>query len=84
MIFCFMKKSCDFAAVGYCGVDSIAIVPSIPLDSKVEIIESFDQGGGPAATAAVAAARRASTRDPAPTSITTTARCSISTRRSAR
>ncbi len=52
-----MKKSCDFAAIGYCGIDSIAIVPSIPLDSKVEIIESFEQGGGPAATAAVAAAR---------------------------
>ena len=52
-----MKTNCDFAAIGYCGIDSIAIVPSIPLDSKVEIIESFDQGGGPAATAAVAAAR---------------------------
>lgn len=52
-----MKKSCDFAAIGYCGIDSIAIVPAIPLDSKVEIIDNFDQGGGPAATAAVAAAR---------------------------
>lgn len=38
-------------------MDYLCIVPHIPLDDKVEIIDSLIQGGGPAVTAMVAAAR---------------------------
>jgi ribokinase len=38
-------------------MDYLCIVPHIPLDDKVEMAESLSQGGGPAATALVAAAR---------------------------
>ncbi len=43
--------------LGYCGLDRVCVVPEIPLDGKVEIAEEIAQGGGPAATATVAAAR---------------------------
>ena len=46
-----------FVAVGYCSNDYLAILPEIPLDGKVQILEQMVQGGGPAATAGVAAAR---------------------------
>lgn len=47
----------EFIALGYCSNDHLCRVPSIPIDHKVEIIEHQIQGGGPAADAAVAAAR---------------------------
>ncbi len=47
----------EFVALGYCSNDHLCRVPSIPIDHKVEIIEHQIQGGGPAADAAVAAAR---------------------------
>ena len=47
----------DFVALGYCSNDYLAILPEIPLDGKVQILEQMVQGGGPAATAGVAAAR---------------------------
>ena len=43
--------------IGYCGMDYLCVLPHIPHDDKVEIVESLIQGGGPAATAIVAAAR---------------------------
>jgi ribokinase len=43
--------------IGYCGMDYLCRVPYIPLDDKVELCESLIQGGGPCATALVAAAR---------------------------
>ena len=43
--------------IGYCGMDYLCRVPYIPLDDKVELVESLIQGGGPCATAVVAAAR---------------------------
>ncbi len=43
--------------IGYCGMDYLCRVPYIPLDDKVEIAEHLIQGGGPCATALVAAAR---------------------------
>ena len=43
--------------VGYCGMDYLCIVPYVPHDDKVELAESLIQGGGPCATALVAAAR---------------------------
>lgn len=51
-----MKKY-DVGGLGFCSVDYLCIVPHIPLDEKVEIIQSLAQGGGPSATATVAAAR---------------------------
>jgi len=38
-------------------MDYLCIVPRIPIDDKVEIVQSLTQGGGPAATAVVASAR---------------------------
>ena len=43
--------------LGYCGLDYLSLVPNVPIDDKVEIIQSLIQGGGPAATAACTAAR---------------------------
>jgi sugar/nucleoside kinase (ribokinase family) len=49
--------SIEFAGLGFCGLDTLSLVPFIPLDSKVEILSHLVQGGGPAATATVTAAR---------------------------
>lgn len=38
-------------------MDYLGIVPRIPIDDKVEIVETLQQGGGPAATAIVTAQR---------------------------
>jgi len=43
--------------IGYCGMDYLCRVPYVPHDDKVELTESLIQGGGPCATAIVAAAR---------------------------
>ena len=51
-----MKKA-DFAGLGFCSNDFLALLPEIPMDHKVQILEHLVQGGGPAATATVAAAR---------------------------
>ncbi|MCA1809510.1 MAG: carbohydrate kinase family protein [Kiritimatiellia bacterium] len=47
----------EFVGLGYCAVDYLCRVPRIPLDDKVEIEELATAGGGPAATATVAAQR---------------------------
>ena len=51
-----MKKA-DFVGLGFCSNDYLALLPEIPLDSKVQIQQHLVQGGGPAATSTVAAAR---------------------------
>lgn len=51
-----MKKA-DFVGLGFCSNDYLAILPEIPLDNKVQMLEHLVQGGGPAATSTVAAAR---------------------------
>jgi ribokinase len=43
--------------IGYCGMDYLCRVPYVPIDDKVELADSLIQGGGPCATAMVAAAR---------------------------
>ncbi len=50
-------KTIDFVGLGFCSNDYLAIVPTIPIDDKVQMTGHLVQGGGPAATAAVAAAR---------------------------
>jgi len=52
-----MNKHPQITGVGYCGMDYLCRVPHVPHDDKVELIESLIQGGGPCATALVAAAR---------------------------
>ena len=52
----FMKQ-CDFVGLGFCSNDYLALLPGIPIDSKVQMLEHLVQGGGPAATSTVAAAR---------------------------
>lgn len=52
-----MKRTPTIIGIGYCGMDYLCVLPHIPLDDKVEIVESLIQGGGPAVTAVVAAAR---------------------------
>jgi ribokinase len=49
--------SLDVVALGFCSWDYLGIVPRIPVDDKVKIGGYLEQGGGPAATAAVAASR---------------------------
>lgn len=50
-------KNCDFVGLGFCSNDYLALLPEIPIDNKVQMLRHLVQGGGPAATAAVAAAR---------------------------
>ena len=47
----------DFVGVGFCSTDYLAVLPEIPIDNKLQILEHLVQGGGPAATSTVAAAR---------------------------
>ena len=50
-------KKIDFVSLGFCSNDYLAVVPQIPIDDKVQMTAHLVQGGGPAATSAVAAAR---------------------------
>ena len=50
-------KKVDFVGLGFCSNDYLAVLPEIPIDNKLQMLEHLVQGGGPAATAAVAAAR---------------------------
>ena len=52
-----MAEKTDFVGLGFCSNDYLATLPNIPMDSKVQILEHLIQGGGPAATSTVAAAR---------------------------
>ena len=52
-----MKDYPYFTALGFCSNDFLSFLPEIPLDNKVKILKHIVQGGGPAATSAVAAAR---------------------------
>ena len=52
-----MAEKIDFVGLGFCSNDYLAVLPHIPMDSKVQILEHLIQGGGPGATSTVAAAR---------------------------
>lgn len=52
-----MTKTGCFTALGHCCVDYLCQVDRIPLDLKIEAKSHLTQGGGPSATAAVAASR---------------------------
>ncbi len=52
-----MAEKIDFVGLGFCSNDYLAVLPHIPMDSKVQILEHLIQGGGPGATSTVAASR---------------------------
>ncbi|MBN2452590.1 MAG: hypothetical protein JXR77_19560 [Lentisphaeria bacterium] len=52
-----MERQHDFVGIGFGGLDTLCILPHIPMDEKVAIRRLLIQGGGPAATATVTAAR---------------------------
>lgn len=52
-----MDKKYDLTGLGYCGLDYLSLIPRIPIDDKVQAIQTLTQGGGPSATATFAAAR---------------------------
>ncbi len=52
-----MNANLDIAVLGFSSWDYLSVVPHIPADDKVRIAEYLEQGGGPGATAAVAAVR---------------------------
>lgn len=47
----------EYYCLGFASTDYLSLLPYIPMDDKVQMLEHLVQGGGPAATAAVAAAR---------------------------
>ena len=52
-----MNVSPTIVGLGFCGMDYLCLIPHIPLDDKVEILQSAIQGGGPSVTAIATAAR---------------------------
>ncbi|UCE18211.1 MAG: GYD domain-containing protein [Gemmatimonadota bacterium] len=54
----FVIMNIDVVCLGHCAWDLLFVVDEFPQpDSKLEALESFQQGGGPAATAAVTLSR---------------------------
>lgn len=47
----------EIVGLGYCGLDYLCLAPRIPIDDKVEALETLTQGGGPSATAIYAAGK---------------------------
>jgi len=56
-----MSAKPTITGLGFCGMDYLCLVPHIPLDDKVEILQSAVQGGGPSVNAIAAAARLGAT-----------------------
>ncbi|MBI5819834.1 MAG: hypothetical protein HZA88_12690 [Verrucomicrobia bacterium] len=52
-----MSARKTITGLGFCGMDYLCLVPHIPLDDKVEILQSAVQGGGPSVNAIATAAR---------------------------
>lgn len=52
-----MSSQATITGLGFCGLDYLCLVPHIPQDDKVEILQSAVQGGGPSVNAITAAAR---------------------------
>ena len=49
-------KNFDFVGIGFCSNDHLAVLPFIPMDTKVKILEHRIMGGGPAANSTAGAA----------------------------
>ena len=46
----------EFIGIGYCSNDHLAVLPFIPMDTKVRMLSHRIMGGGPAANATAGAA----------------------------
>ena len=46
----------DFVGLGYCSNDHLAVLPFIPMDTKVQMIKHAILGGGPSANSTAGAA----------------------------
>ena len=44
-------KHFDYIGLGFCSNDHLAVLPFIPMDTKVKMVSHAIMGGGPAATA---------------------------------
>ena len=51
-----MGKRIDYVGVGYCSNDHLAVVPFIPMDTKVQMLSHAILGGGPAGNSTAGAA----------------------------
>ena len=51
-----MEKNADYVGIGYCSNDHLAVVPFIPMDTKVQMTTHAVMGGGPAGNSSAAAA----------------------------
>ena len=49
-------KSFDYIGVGFCSNDHLAVLPFIPMDTKVKMVSHAIMGGGPAANSTAGAA----------------------------
>jgi ribokinase len=52
----FQMKQFDFIGLGFCSNDHLAVLPFIPMDTKVKMISHAIMGGGPAANSTAGAA----------------------------
>ena len=46
----------DFVGLGYCSNDHLAVLPFIPMDTKVQMLKHAILGGGPSANSTAGAA----------------------------
>ena len=51
-----MGKTAEYVGIGYCSNDHLAVVPFIPMDTKVQMKSHAILGGGPAGNSTAAAA----------------------------
>ena len=49
-------KSADYIGLGFCSNDHLAVLPFIPMDTKVKMVSHAIMGGGPAANSTAGAA----------------------------
>ena len=53
-----MGNTAEYVGIGYCSNDHLAVVPFIPMDTKVQMKSHAILGGGPAGNSTAAAAVR--------------------------
>ena len=49
-------KNCEYIGIGFCSNDHLAVLPFIPMDTKVRMLSHRIMGGGPAANSTAGAA----------------------------
>ena len=51
-----MATEVEYVGIGYCSNDHLAVVPFIPMDTKVQMLSHAILGGGPAGNSTAGAA----------------------------